>query len=345
MGSMRIVDPRVDPDWATLSARGSLFSSPRWLRALADTYGFDVKAALYANAESPSAGVPFALIEDALGTRVSSLAFSDYCDPIGADAASWPLLADAILAAEAPVRLRCLHAEAPLADPRFELVGEAAWHAVDITRDAEEIWASISGAARRGIRKARAREVTVRVADDTASIELFHSLHSQVRSRKYRLLAQPLAFFERLRAEFASSGDLAVLIAEADGVAVAATLFLVWQDTLYYKFNASRADALDVRPNDLLIWSGIEHGKRLGLSRLDFGLSDFDQPGLISFKEKYATESGRISALSDKGPHERPLHAEDVRAILSELTELFTDEGVPAELTRLAGERLYRYFA
>ncbi|MGI9658040.1 MAG: GNAT family N-acetyltransferase, partial [Gaiellaceae bacterium] len=139
--------------------------------------------------------------------------------------------------------------------------------------------------------------------------------------------------------------DLAVLVAEADGAPVAATLFLVWQDTLYYKFNASRADALDVRPNDLLIWSGIEHGKSLGLSRLDFGLSDLDQPGLISFKEKYATESGRISALRDKRTHQRPAHEQDVRTILSELTELFTEEGVPPRLTRLAGERLYRYFA
>ena len=345
MGTTRIVDPRVDSDWAELSTRGSLFASPPWLRALGDAYGFDMKAVLSTDSAGEVAGLPFTLIEDAFGPRVTTALFSDYCDPIGASARSWPALADALLELGAPLRVRCLHADAPFGDPRLELAGQAAWHAVDISRETDEIWTSISGAARRGIRKARAREVRVRVAKDLAAIELFHELHCQVRSRKYRLLAQPFTFFERLQAEFAGTGDLAVLIAEVDDVAVAATFFLVWQDTLYYKFNASRADALDVRPNDLLIWTGIEHGKSLGLSHLDFGLSDLDQPGLISFKEKYATESGLLSSLRDARSHESLACEPTLRETLGEVTELFTVEGIPPTLTKLAGERLYRYFA
>ena len=191
----------------------------------------------------------------------------------------------------------------------------------------------------------RAREVTVRVASDLASVELFYELHSQIRARKYRLLPQPFAFFERLHAEFAATGDLAVLIAEVDGAAVAATFFIAWHDTLYYKFNASRLDALEVRPNDLLIWAGIEHAQSRGLKRLDFGLSDLDQPGLIAFKEKYATETGLISSLRDTRPHVGPAHETELMETLNELTDAFTAQGVPSAVTRLGANRLYRYFA
>ena len=156
MDGLRIVDPRVDSDWAELSACGSLFTSPPWMRALADTYSFEIRAALAA-APTGAAGLPFAVIADPRGQRVSALAFSDYCDPIGVSPDSWPMLADALLDLGVPVRIRCLHATAPLTDSRLELVGQAAWHAADVTRDSDEIWSSISSAARRGIRKARAR--------------------------------------------------------------------------------------------------------------------------------------------------------------------------------------------
>ena len=322
-----------------------MFASPPWLRALADTYGFDMRAVLHMETGTPAAGLPFAVIDDSLGRRLAAMAFSDYCDPIGANGQSWDALGDALLELETPVRLRCLHAEAPLRDIRFEYASEAGWHAMDISRDTDEIWTAIAGSARRSIRKARARELTVRVADDAAAVELFHEFHSEVRRSKYRMLAQPLSFFKALQKEFAPSGGFAVLVAALDAHPVAATLFLAWQDTLYYKFNASRADALELRPNDLLIWAGIEHGKSLGLSRLDFGLSDLDQPGLNAFKEKYATETGRITSLCDARAHDRAALEPELRTLLGELTELFTADGVPAELTRLAGSRLYRYFA
>src|SRR6266850_335655 len=78
---------------------------------------------------------------------------------------------------------------------------------------------------------------------------------------------------------------------------VAGDFFLEWKNTLYYKFNASLPADLSHRPNDLLIWEGIQRGKARGHTFLDFGLSDLDQEGLVRYKRKFGTEEKTISFL------------------------------------------------
>src|SRR5437016_2362263 len=118
-----------------------------------------------------------------------------------------------------------------------------------------------------------------------------------------------------------------------------------WKDTLYYKFNASLPDDLSHRPNDLLIWHGIQEGKKRGLTYLDFGLSDIDQEGLIRYKRKFGTEEKTISFLH-YSPNGGPTSAEkEIRQLLGKLTATFTDHLVPDQITEKAGEDLYRLFS
>src|SRR6266513_2451673 len=126
---------------------------------------------------------------------------------------------------------------------------------------------------------------------------------------------------------------------------VAGDFFLEWKDTLYYKFNASLPDDLSHRPNDLLIWHGIQEGKKRGLTYLDFGLSDIDQEGLIRYKRKFGTEEKTISFLH-YSPNGGPTSAEkEIRQLLGKLTATFTDHLVPDQITEKAGEDLYRLFS
>lgn len=167
-------------------------------------------------------------------------------------------------------------------------------------------------------------------------------MHCHVRKSKYRLLAQPLAFFESLHASFAAEGRLTVLLAEVEGTPVAGILFLEWGDTLYYKFNASFDRQL--RPNDLLVWEGIRLGRERGLARLDFGLSDAQQPGLVRYKSKFATEDGEISLLRWQPPDHADPRGELAGQTLHRMTHLLTDPLVPDDITRAGGDALYRFF-
>ena len=74
------VDPKTDRRWQRLLARygGSVFHSPAWIRALADTYGFDIRAHVLVDGfGEPQAGVPFCRISDLRGERFVVLPFSD----------------------------------------------------------------------------------------------------------------------------------------------------------------------------------------------------------------------------------------------------------------------------
>jgi hypothetical protein len=135
---------------------------------------------------------------------------------------------------------------------------------------------------------------------------------------------------------------------------IGGTLFLEWKTGLYYKFNASAAEQLSFRPNDLLIWHGIRYAKARGFTHLDFGLSDWDQEGLIRFKRKFASEEKTICFLryepqelsNRQGSNGQSSNGQGGQfyTVLPQLTELFTNAAVPDDVTERAGEVLYRFF-
>lgn len=342
-GEVVDVDPCRDERWHALAAggEGSVFTSPPWLRALAATYGLVPRGrVLLADDGTPRAGWVSTRVDDLRGARVVSMPFSDWADPIGVDAdpVTWALLSAGVLDGAVPVRLRCRDAAAPRADPRLEHGAEVAWHATTLHdgRAADPLAASSS--LRRNL--ARSRELGVRVAAETGpeAVATYHRLHVERRRHRYRLLAQPIELLERLCDEFGPDGCV-VLVARCDGDAVAGGVFLVWDGVLYYKFGASAADRLALRPNDALFAAAVAWAADRGLRRVDWGCSDLDQPGLIAFKRKWADLEGRISTLGRGAPS-----APEADALLRELTALLTDPSVPAEVTTRGGALLYRYF-
>lgn len=340
------VDPCSDPRWAALMAGpgGSLFSSPPWLSAIVDTYGIDLTADVLVDAEGvPVAGLARARLDDLRGARVNCSPFADRVDPV-ADGGQWPRLAESLLAAGVPAELRVLHADAPLEDERFRQVGELAWHGTALDRTEEELLAGLHSTVRHNLRASQRRGVSVSLGDGLEDVRAFHELHRLTRKRKYRLLAQPLAFFERLQERFAPSGRLLVGLAHHEGDVIGGVLCIRWNDVLYYKFAASRPERLQVRPNEALAWACMRAGQERGCRLFDWGVSDLDQPGLVAYKQKYATEERRVRVLRHVPAGHDGSRAAEVGAVLGQLTALLTREDVPDDVTRRAGELLYGYF-
>ena len=339
-----IIDPSSDTGWARLALGGSLFASPPWIRALVSAYGFEVRASIERSGDELVAGIPFALVEDAAGARVVSLPFSDYCDPLLGQEGSWEDLVEPLFRPGHPVSMRVLHETRPLEDARLRQTGQACWHAIDVVPDHEAMWSALRGSARRNIRAAERAGAEVSVRRDIEAVETFHRLHCDLRRHKYGLLAQPLQFFESIWEQFAPSGDIALLVAEADGQVAAVMVFLTWADTMYYKFGASAGDGLSVRPNDLLFWEAMKLASSQELQRIDLGLSDADQDGLIRFKRKFASQEGTLTSLRHVPPGYANAGGEEFRRALGTLTGQLTQELMPAEVSRRAGDVFYRYF-
>jgi len=341
--SVRIIDATTEA-FGTAAGHplSSLFSSPPWIRALADTYGFQISVAVTGDG-GEQAAVLFSRVSDLRGERIVSLPFSDYCDPLVEDPATWERLAAPILAMGLPTTLRCLRCRAAADDPRFTPTGGALWHGVDLTRPEEALWQGLQGSARQNIRKAKRAGVTIREARGLDAVRLFHRMHCHLRKTKFRLLAQPAAFFDALHEAFSPADGLVVLFAMIGDEPVAGILFLEWGDCLYYKFNASLDPS--TCPNDLLAWEGIRLGQRRGRRTLDFGISELRHPGLVRYKRKYATEERAVAMLRwQPGAAAINAPAEEAGRTLGRLTQLLTDPQVPDAITAAAGDELYRYF-
>ena len=342
-----VIDAARDPLWEDLVAKrdSSVFHSPPWLHVLAETYDFPIRArVLRDETGAPHAGLVYAEVADFLDPRIAALPFSDFCDPLVTDEQEWHALTEDLIAQRRRIDLRCLNTAVPLSDGRFSVVDRAMWHGIDVQRDDDEIWRALPSSARRALRKARADGVEVKFAREEADLRAFFELHLRVRKNKYRLLAQPYRFFTNIWEQFLARDRGALVLAAVDGRPIAGCLFLEWQDTLYYKFNASDATYLSARPNDRVLWEGINLARDKGLERIDFGLTDADQEGLLRYKRKYATAEKTITMLRhrpDGSPSTRDRQGRDV---LQEITRLFTDESVPDGISERAGEVLYRYF-
>lgn len=340
------IDPGRHQDWERLIAArdSSVFHSSQWIRAVTATYGFDVKARVLMGDSGPIAGISYATVEGLNGLRVASFPFSDFIDPIASSSGEWNALCSGLLEMGVPLTIRCLRNPIPLNDKRFELMNRARWHAIDLRPEEDAKWEQLAPAARRAIRRSREARVDIDHAQTAEELRAFYELHLKLRKHKYRLLAQPFAFFENLWREFIAADTGTLLLARVNGEIVAGIMFLEWKDTLYYKFNASDPAFSECRPNDGLLWAGIEHGQKRGLRLLDLGLSDWDQEGLVRYKRKYATEERTISFLSHV-PDDSSTELSSLGKLMPSLTELLTDDRVPDEVTEQAGSRLYRYFA
>lgn len=337
------VDPRTDPRWAQLAARRDtpLFLAPPWIAAVADTYGFTPTARITLDVDGrPSSGLAWTPVADVLGRRLISLPFGDRADPPVRDAAELRALLARLPTDHGPFTVRCLDSDPLVTDGGLDVVGEAVWHATATDMPVQALLAGMHPHVRRDVRTAERRGVRIAIDPSLAAVRRFHPLHAGLRKHKYRLLPQPLELFERIWAAFAARDAIFTVGAHVGDDLVAAAICIVWNDVLYYKFSASDPRHLPRRPNEAVVTSALRRAAELGLRSFDWGRSDLDQPGLVGFKQKWATEERRLLTLRRPGPPPDPAAG----ALLGELTALLTEDDVPDAVTARAGALLYRHF-
>jgi CelD/BcsL family acetyltransferase involved in cellulose biosynthesis len=343
------IDPVSDYAWRELAQGPSarVFHSPEWISVLKETYGFDARALVIRDAVgTPRAGIAYCrVVDDLFGRRLVSLPFSDYCDPLIAKNGEWNALMSVLVSENSTLILRCLHNQILRQDPSLTTYKKALWHGTSLSGRPEDLWAALHDSTRRAVEKARRSGVeTEAVAGDDA-LEDFFQMHLHTRKHKYRLLAQPRDFFRNISRSFFKRNKGYILVARHRGETIAAAFFLLWNRTVYYKFNASDPQYLRLRPNDLLVWDGMLLAKRLGCSYWDFGLSDIDQEGLARFKRHFGTYEKEIAFLRHDPDGVKPDKYEETKHRMGQITNTLTEDSVPDSVTEKAGDILYHYFA
>jgi lipid II:glycine glycyltransferase (peptidoglycan interpeptide bridge formation enzyme) len=221
------------------------------------------------------------------------------------------------------------------------LHGDAVIHTTALERDPNAVFARCHRSqVQRNVRRAeREQKISIRRAGSARDLTRgFYSLHVQTR-RRQGMPVQPRRFFEALWTHLLEPGDGYLLLAYADGEAVAGAVFLAGSSTITYKYGASNATFWRLRPNHLLFWHALRTACEDGYRWFDFGRSDLSDHGLRDFKSGWAAQEQPLlyTTLAERAPeHRSGRGVAAARALLRRS---------PGWACRAAGELFYRYAA
>lgn len=293
------IDPIQDPRWRALveaSPKASIFHSPGWLEALQRTYGYRPVVFTTTPPESNlKNGVVLCRVKSWLtGRRVVSLPFSDHCEPLvdsqeEFDAFLAALQSEMEEARWAYLELRPLTANLEM-PPGWGSSEAFHWHRLNLQPSLEDLFRNFhKDSTQRKVRRAEREGLTYSEGASESILKLFYGLLVLTR-RRHQLPPQPYSWFRNL---IDCMGDaLKIRIAYKDGQPIASILSLAYKNTMVYKYGCSDPAFHQMGGMHLLFWKTIQEAKERGLRELDFGRSEWDNHGLVTFKDRWgATRS------------------------------------------------------
>lgn len=289
------VEPLEDLRWIRFLARhprASMFHTVAWLTALRRTYGYEP---VVFTTSPPGSDLQNALVACRVnswltGRRLASLPFSDHCDALVEDSADL----EAVLAAmERELRRRkLLYIEVrPMAalgaEPKslYHSTYDYCFHQIDLRPDLETLFQNChKNSTQRKIRRAQREGLVYEEGRSQVLVESFYKLMRMTR-RRHHIPPQPIEWFKNLVDSFGE--ELKIRVAFKDGRPIAAIITVRFKDTLVYKYGCSDAEFNNLGGMHLLFWTSIEEAKRDGLRVFDLGRSEWENTGLVTFKDRW----------------------------------------------------------
>jgi CelD/BcsL family acetyltransferase involved in cellulose biosynthesis len=344
------IEPLHDPRWekfATRHPRASVFHSFPWLQALSRTYGYKPIAYTTSDAgQDLENGIVFCSIESWLtGRRLVSLPFSDHCDPLVDTAQDHEVLA-AALGREfergrwSYLEIRPLKPFTILTPLRHTAVTYA-FHQLDLGSNIDTIFGNFhKSSTQRKIRRAEREGLTYREGSSEAFLNDFYRLFTLTRKRQ-GLAPQSKKWFANLMECFGDA--IKIRIALKDEGPIAAMITIRHKDTLTYKYGCCDTRFNNLGCMHLLFWNAIQEAKSSGLRFLDFGRTDADQQGLITYKNRWgATQS--VLTYSRYGVSESSTHLFDLYSSKWKTNVAKSVlKHVPAALLPVIGQIVYKH--
>lgn len=184
--------------------------------------------------------------------------------------------------------LRCVHLELKdrfFADGELDGLGftsdRTRTFELDISRPEHEIFAGMSSACRRAVRKAQKSGLRIEIDSDvTFADEYYHQLRDVFAKQ---LLVPPYGV-ERVRELIRCLGPVGRLLliraVTPDGRSIATGIFPAFGHTAHFWGGTSLRSDQILRPNELIFWHAIQYWRARGITTLDFG-------GGGEYKRKY----------------------------------------------------------
>jgi len=293
------IDPIRDLRWAQLVERhplATVFHTPEWLEALRRTYGYRPVVLTTTESGQPLRnGLVLCNISSWLtGSRMVSLPFSDHCQPLVDDPAD---LIELVKSLEGRVDGKnCKYAELrPLQafDSEMEKNSHIAlsesycFHMLDLRPPLDVLFKNFhKSCVQRKLQRAKREELRIEEGRSDSLLTDFYRLMVLTR-RRHRLPPQPLEWFRNL---IECLGErVSLWVAYKDNSPVASIFTLTFKNTVVYKYGCSDPAFNNLGGTLALFWHAIQSAKERGLREFDFGRSELDNEGLISFKDHWGS--------------------------------------------------------
>jgi hypothetical protein len=279
------------------------------------------------------------------GSRAISLPFSDHCEPL----VESPDVLDCLLSGcrrdlvqtggryleIRPISRATEGSKALIDGRRFCL------HQLDLRPSLKDLFNGFhKDCVQRKILRAERETLQYEEGRSEALLDQFYRLMILTR-RRQRLAPQPRSWFLNL---ISGMGDaLKIRLASKSGRPVAAALTLRYRETLVYKYGCSDHTFSNLGGMQLVLWNAIQEAKSDGLSRFDLGRSDWDNPGLILFKDRWGAKRSEITYLRLSSPKQsKSVCAPAISDWKFRLAKKVSSH-LPDRVLRVAGALIYRH--
>jgi hypothetical protein len=301
INKVKLINPLHDKRWDKFVENhpfGAVYHHSSWTRVLSLTFKHVEPISFVLEDENNNirAALPCFIVKSRLaGTRLVSLPFSSYSDPLIEDRKDFSKLLDDTInklenISSSYFELRCFKNIDLIVDGRLKKHNYYKNHILAL----EEGFKNISQRFHkdcivRSVKKALKCGVAIKLGHSERDLENYYVLHALTRKRQ-GFPIQPYEFFKNMWEIMSPLGFLDLLLAVYDKKIIAGLILFKFKETVSFEHGASIPKYHFVRPNHLLLWKAIEVACSQGYCYFDFGKTPPENKGLLNFKRRWGAQ-------------------------------------------------------
>src|SRR5215472_580673 len=339
------IDPTRDSRWDEFLEThpdASIFHTRGWLEALGQTYGYVPVAFTTSPPECRLAnGIPFCAISSWVsGRRLVSLPFSDHCTPLVENPEQLTFLlaylqTRAALEKWSYIEIRPTDSVA-MPSTGFSKDKIFYFHKLDLRPSLDEMFRNFhKHCVQRKIQRAAREDLVYEEGRSHSLLTKFYHLFLMTR-RRHGLPAQPVRWFQNLMACLGEKVKIRVVSKHEQPIA--SILTISYKQSLIYKYGCSDHRFNNLGGTQLLFWRAIQEAKQDSLSEFDMGRSDYDNRGLVAFKDRWGATRTELTYFRYPIKH---------LPRVTKAGQIFTSQYVwsnpPTSILATAGQALYKH--
>lgn len=299
---VEIVSEKEEQAWDKMVEEhpfGSVFQTSFFKKVIAETFPQTKPyyLALVDQKGNMRGGMPIFLVRSWLtGTRLVSLPFVYYSDPLVQSTEEFALLFDKILdlySAEKASYLEIKVRNSTGLLKRFEKLKPVFYHKtywIDLTHGLDYVWQRLhKTAVQQRIQRSEREGIVVRSATSERDVLSFYTMLVKTRKR-LGVPPQNYGFFRRIWQYLKPVRMADFLLAEMNGQAIGGTNIFAFKDTLYVGYIASKQEYWPLGVDQALFWKALQIAVRNSFRVYDIGKTSPFAQGLITYKKRWGAQ-------------------------------------------------------